>query len=102
MTRFRLIVVVLAAAFWTSLEDAQLVFGPPRNLGDDFWMSTRPSPSAPWAAAVHLGPDINTPGDEVKADFSSGGRTLLFASTRPGGRGALDIWEIPITIGSLK
>lgn len=70
--------------------------------GDDFWISTRTSPTAPWAAAVHLGPEINTPGDEAKAEFSSDGRTLLFASTRAGGRGALDIWEIPITIGNLK
>jgi len=64
--------------------------------GDDFWMSTRTSISEPWSAPVHLGPEINTPADEAKAEFSADGRTLLFASARPGGRGALDIWEIPI------
>ena len=64
--------------------------------GDDFWMSTRTSISAPWATAVHLGPEINTPANEVKAEFSADGRTLLFASDRRGGKGALDIWEIPI------
>jgi WD40 repeat protein len=64
--------------------------------GDDFWISTRTSTSGPWSTAVHLGPEINTPADEAKAEFSADGRTLLFASTRPGGQGALDIWEIPI------
>jgi Tol biopolymer transport system component len=64
--------------------------------GDDFWASTRSSASAPWSAAFHLGAEINTSGDEAKAEFSADGRTLLFASTRPGGHGALDIWEIPI------
>lgn len=64
--------------------------------GDDFWISTRTSISGPWPTAVHLGPEINTPADEAKAEFSADGRTLLFASARPGGKGALDIWEIPI------
>lgn len=64
--------------------------------GDDFWMSTRVSTSATWTAAVHLGAEINTPADEAKAEFSPDGRTVLFASSRPGGHGALDIWEIPI------
>jgi hypothetical protein len=69
----------------------------PGGIGaDDFWISTRTSLSAPWASAIHLGPEINTPGDEAKAEFSPGGGALLFASTRPGGRGALDIWELPI------
>ena len=66
--------------------------------GDDFWMSTRTSPSARWTAAVHLGPEVNTTADEVKAEFSRDGRTLFFASSRPGGHGALDIWEIPILV----
>jgi Tol biopolymer transport system component len=64
--------------------------------GDDFWISTRSSTSSAWSAAVHLGAEINTPGDEAKPEFSLDGRTLLFASSRPGGHGALDIWEIPI------
>jgi len=66
--------------------------------GDDFWMSTRISASATWTVAVHLGPEINTPADEAKAEFSPDGRTVLFASSRPGGHGALDIWEIPIIV----
>jgi hypothetical protein len=70
--------------------------------GDDFWMSRRTATSRPWSAAVHLGPQINTPADEAKAEFSADGRTLLFASARPGGQGALDIWEIPILGDSLR
>jgi Tol biopolymer transport system component len=64
--------------------------------GDDFWMSTRTSISERWSAAVHLGPEIITSAVEAKAEFPADGRTLLFASARPGGRGALDIWEIPL------
>ena len=66
--------------------------------GDDFWISTRTSTSEQWTAAVHLGPEINTPADEAKAEFSLDGRTVLFASSRPGGHGALDIWEVPILV----
>jgi Tol biopolymer transport system component len=64
--------------------------------GDDFWISTRSSTSATWTVAVHLGAEINTPADEAKAEFSVDGRTVLFASSRSGGHGGLDIWEIPI------
>jgi Tol biopolymer transport system component len=66
--------------------------------GDDFWLSTRSSVSAPWAVAIHLGPEINTPADEAKPEFSLDGRMLMFMSTRPGGVGSLDIWEIPILV----
>lgn len=82
-----------------SADGLMLIFQsdrPPSFGGDDFWISTRTSTSQPWATAVHLGPEINTPADEAKAEFSADGRTLLFASSRPGGRGALDIWEIAI------
>ena len=64
--------------------------------GDDFWVSTRTSISEAWSNAVHLGPEINTAANEVKAELSADGQTLLFASDRRGGRGALDIWEAPI------
>jgi uncharacterized protein (TIGR03437 family) len=69
----------------------------PGGLGaDDFWVTTRASRSSPWGPPVHLGPGINTPDDEAKPDFSVDGRSLLFMSTRPGGVGLLDIWEVPI------
>jgi len=69
----------------------------PGGLGaDDFWVTTRVSHTARWNAPVHLGSGINTAADEAKAEFSVDGTTLLFMSTRPGGVGSLDIWEVPI------
>jgi Tol biopolymer transport system component len=69
----------------------------PGGLGaDDFWVTIRVSLSAAWNAPIHLGSGINSAADEGKAEFSVDGRTILFMSTRPGGIGSLDIWEIPI------
>ena len=82
-----------------STDGLTLIFQSDRagSLGaDDFWVTTRASRSSPWSAPANLGPGINTAGDEAKADFSIGDKTLLFMSTRPGGVGALDIWEVSI------
>ncbi|MGH9329973.1 MAG: TolB-like protein, partial [Vicinamibacterales bacterium] len=64
--------------------------------GEDLWMTTRATRSSPWAPIVHLGAGINTPEEDAKAEFSADGSTLLFMSTRPGGQGFFDIWEVPI------
>ena len=66
--------------------------------GDDLWVSTRDSLTSPWGTPVNLGPEVNTPHDDAKADISGDGRSLLFMSTRPGGSGSLDIWEAPAAI----
>ncbi len=64
--------------------------------GEDLWMTTRATRSSPWIPVVHLGAGINTPEEDAKAEFSADGSTLLFMSTRPGGQGFFDIWEVPI------
>jgi Tol biopolymer transport system component len=64
--------------------------------GDDLWVTTRATRSSPWAPVVHLGGGINTPGEDAKPEFSADGSTLLFMSTRPGGLGFFDIWEVSI------
>ena len=69
--------------------------------GDDLWVTTRATPSASWTAVVHLGTGINTPDEDAKPEFSADGSTLLFMSTRAGGEGFFDIWEVAV-VGSKR
>jgi OmpA-OmpF porin, OOP family len=64
--------------------------------GEDLWMTTRATRSLPWAPLVHLDESINTPGEDAKPEFSADGSALLFMSTRPGGQGFFDIWEVSL------
>ena len=45
-----------------------------------------------WSVPVNLGSPVNTPGWESQPSLSADGRTLYFASDRPGGYGFKDIW----------
>ncbi len=49
-----------------------------------------------WGRPVNLGPVVNTGAWESQPSFSSDGRSLYFASTRPGGKGSSDIWKTSI------
>jgi len=64
--------------------------------GEDLWMTTRATRSLPWAPLVHLDESINTPGEDAKPEFSADGSTLLFMSTRSGGQGFFDIWDVSV------
>jgi peptidoglycan-associated lipoprotein len=57
----------------------------------DIWKITR-SGSGPWSKPVNLGPDINTPGDELFPYIREDG-TLYFASDGHIGMGGLDIYK---------
>ncbi|MDG5800014.1 OmpA family protein [Marinilabiliaceae bacterium ANBcel2] len=46
-----------------------------------------------WSEAVNLGRPINTPYWESQPTFGADGKTLMFVSNRPGGRGGKDIWK---------
>lgn len=46
-----------------------------------------------WSKPFNLGAPINTSGWESQPSISADGRTLYFASTRPGGLGSSDIWK---------
>ncbi|MFW5774168.1 MAG: hypothetical protein ACOCWD_05745, partial [Tangfeifania sp.] len=50
-----------------------------------------------WARPVNAGPPLNSNKWEAQPSFSSDGRTLYFASNRPGGKGQKDIWRTEIT-----
>lgn len=63
--------------------------------GDDLYATTRDTPTSPWRTPVHLR-SLNTPDEDAKAHFSADGALLYFMSTRPGGYGFFDIWEVPV------
>lgn len=63
----------------------------PDGMGNsDIYISRRVGDE--WERANNLGPPINTPGWEGAPSLSADGKTLFFASTRPGGYGQRDIW----------
>jgi len=69
----------------------------PGGFGEfDIWMTTRPTPEGDWGPSVNIGPTVNTPYLDRAPDISSDGRTLYFASDRPGGSGNLDLWQASV------
>lgn len=46
-----------------------------------------------WSLPVNLGPVVNSPAWDSQPSFSSDGKTLYFASKRPGSKGSSDIWK---------
>jgi len=60
--------------------------------GTDLWTSTRRSVHDPWTSPVNVGAPLNSTAAEQQPSLSSGGRSLLFASSRSGGFGGTDIW----------
>jgi hypothetical protein len=55
-------------------------------------MSTRRNTAEPWGAPENLGPTVNSASDDGQPCIAADGLTLIFASTRPGGRGSWDLW----------
>jgi hypothetical protein len=60
--------------------------------GADLWTSTRRSVHDLWSTPANLGSPINSAAAEQQPGLSSDGRTLVFASSRPGGFGGTDIY----------
>jgi hypothetical protein len=58
----------------------------------DIWSATRHGRAQPWSSPVNLGPPVNTEATEQQPSISDNGRTLFFASDRPGSSGDLDLW----------
>jgi outer membrane protein OmpA-like peptidoglycan-associated protein len=52
-----------------------------------------------WSEPMNLGPVVNSPSWDSQPTFSSDGRTLYFASKRPGGKGSSDIWKTELLAG---
>jgi hypothetical protein len=60
--------------------------------GFDVWTSIRRSVHDPWSPPVDIGAPVNTASTDQQPSLSSDGRTLVFASNRPGGLGGSDLW----------
>ena len=64
----------------------------------DIWRSYR-LPGGAWSTPVSLGPAVNTGFQEQQPALSKDGRRLFFASNRPGGSGAMDIYVVERLVG---
>jgi len=51
-----------------------------------------------WSQPIHAGAPLNTRFWESNPSLSSDGRTLSFASNRPGGKGGMDIWKCQVAL----
>jgi hypothetical protein len=60
------------------------------------WVAERATRDGDWGAPVNLGPAINSSFDQENPYLSADGSTLYFASTRPGGSGDSDLWQVSI------
>ncbi|MCX6283453.1 MAG: OmpA family protein [Bacteroidetes bacterium] len=50
-----------------------------------------------WTEPENLGPTVNSTSWDSQPCFSSDGKTLYFASKRPGGKGSSDIWKTELS-----
>ncbi len=83
------------AAASVRTDGREILFGSTRANGaggSDLWISTRPSVHDAWSPPENLAPPLNSTAFDQQPSLSSDGRTLLFASDRPGGAGGTDIW----------
>lgn len=83
-------------------DGLEIFFSSNRGSADgsqNIWVATRRNRSAPWNAPVLLGPEINTAFNDQQPAIAADGTTLLFASTRPGGRGGGDIYIATRRVG---
>jgi hypothetical protein len=58
----------------------------------DLWVSVRETVFDAWTAPANLGPVVNSASGEMQPYISANRQTLFFASNRPGGCGAFDLY----------
>ncbi len=64
--------------------------------GSDIWFSKRATIKDDWGMPVHPGPPVNTTASDSGPSISADGSILYFHSTRAGGLGDYDLWQVPI------
>jgi hypothetical protein len=70
--------------------------GPDGSNDWDLWVTRRATKSDPWGEPVNLGPAVNSSSWECAPSISVDGSTLVFWSSRPGGSGSSDLWQVSI------
>lgn len=68
----------------------------------DLWVATRASTLDAWSAPVNVGDTINTGVVDNNPNLSSDGMTLFFASDRPSGFGATDLYMSTRTLPTVS
>jgi len=66
---------------------------PGRVGSNDIWVSQRANLDAPWGEPMHLGPNINQPGNQFAPNFSSDGHWLFFSRSTSAGSNDPSIWS---------
>jgi hypothetical protein len=64
--------------------------------GTDIWITRRATTSDLWGEPINLGPIVNSPSNDQGPNISSDSSTLYFFSTRSGGYGDFDLWQVSI------
>ncbi|MCD6556038.1 MAG: OmpA family protein, partial [Bacteroidales bacterium] len=78
--------------FFTSCEYAKGKSAHGKTYGScDIWLSHKIG--SKWSKPKNLGHQVNSKYWESQPSFSADGKTLYFASNRPGGKGKIDIWK---------
>jgi len=80
----------------TTSADGQYLFFTmcqnPANLGScDLWLTFVKGDK--WQQPIHMPDNVNSKYKETQPSLSADGKTLYFASNRPGGQGDMDIWK---------
>lgn len=75
-----------------SADGLELVFNSNRDGRQDLFASRRSHVSEPWSTPEKLAMPVNTDAVEFQAALSANGRTLYFASDRPGGSGLRELY----------
>jgi hypothetical protein len=65
---------------------------PDGHGGEDMYMATRSTTTAPWGQAVNMGPGLNSSSHDNYPCMSPDGLELYFSSNRPDGFGSADLW----------